>query len=110
MREVRAEVFGDGLADIADRAAHAEIDAGVDLGTEGEQRHILAAVIGGGRGGVAAVVGGGSSWTAGRRFGRASGTPTNWWVPGESQRRDSHRFIGASGRGQLAVPPIRVGT
>ena len=43
--DVRAEVFGDGLADIAQRAAHAEIDAGADVGTRDEQRHILAAVI-----------------------------------------------------------------
>ena len=53
-----AEIGGHGLADVGKRGAQPEVDAGAHLGAEGQQRHVLAGVVGAGNGGVAAVVGG----------------------------------------------------
>src|SRR6185312_5695134 len=55
--QARAEIFGDGLADVGQRGARAQAGRGA-AGGVGQQRRVLAGMVGGGSGGVAAVVGG----------------------------------------------------
>src|ERR1700722_638023 len=52
--DFRAEVFGYGLADVGKRGTHAQVKAFRLARPVGQQRNVLAAVIGGWRGGIAA--------------------------------------------------------
>src|SRR5207253_10976793 len=51
-------VFGDGLAEVGQRRAEAQGDAGLCLRTEDQDGNVFAGMVGGRSGGVAAVVGG----------------------------------------------------
>jgi len=52
-----AEVLGHGLSDVGKRGAHSQVDGFRPAGPINQQRHVLAAMIGGRRSGVAAVIG-----------------------------------------------------
>src|SRR5262245_31840329 len=86
----QVERFADGSGDVGISGAGSEVTTGLQVGTAGEQKRMLAGVVGGGRRRVVAMVGGNEEEIAGKerreKFGQRG-------IPGFEGSRHAARIV-----------------